>query len=35
MPKYNGKEYAYTEKGMKALKKAKQSDRKKRKASQK
>ena len=35
MPKYKGKEYAYTEKGMKDWKKAKQADRKKRKASQK
>ena len=39
MPKYKGKdgttkEYPYTEKGMKAWKKAKQADRKKRKASQ-
>jgi len=35
MPKYKGKEYSYDEKGMKAWKKAKQADRKKRKASQK
>ena len=35
MPKYKGKEYSYDEKGMKAWNKAKQADRKKRKASQK